>query len=233
MYANSTQCIFRGKISIIRFFRTNRKCNKRAIISVWIRHKKIKRKNETIILGLFLNTTTLTIILIAIIITFLYSYKPIYLKKKFIIGNFSGAILYGLLCPLAGWSLYSNNPINITIFFFLFILCIGLSFVKDFEDLLGDRVYEVASLPVIIGKDQTTNSIILIEIFAFSIIAFAIVSETLNIFYSILLFILIPLIFYTNKFRQTKSLVCNRKIFYKILILILVCETTIIILNLI
>ncbi|MDD3083775.1 MAG: UbiA family prenyltransferase [Candidatus ainarchaeum sp.] len=186
-----------------------------------------------IILGLFLGTTTLIIILIATILTFLYSYKPVYLKKKFIIGNFSGAILYALLCPLAGWSLYPSNPMNTTIFFFLFVLGIGLSFVKDFEDLLGDGIHKVASLPVVIGKNQTTNLIILIEIFAFSIIAFAILSKTLNVFYSILLFVIIPLIFYTNKFRQTKNLVYDRQIFYKIVILILVCETIIIILNLI
>jgi geranylgeranylglycerol-phosphate geranylgeranyltransferase len=186
-----------------------------------------------IILGLFLGYQTFLIIFLAIIITFLYSYKPIYLKKKLIVGNLSGAILYSLLCPLAGWSLYSNNSVNTIILFFLFILGIGLSFVKDFEDTLGDGIHKVLSLPVVIGKIQTANLISLIELFAFSIIAYAIFSEILNILYGILLLMIIPFLFYTNKFKHVKNLVYDRQIFYKIVYLILISETIIIIISLI
>ena len=187
----------------------------------------------SIILSAFLGLLTLAIIVIATVLTFLYSYKPVYLKKRFIFGNMSGAILYAVLCPLAGWSLYSNNPISFTIFFFLFILGVGLSFVKDFEDSFGDGIHKISSLPVVIGKAQATNLIILIELFAFSIIAFPIFSEKLNIFYSILVVLLIPFIFYTNKFRYVKNLVNDRQIFYKIMLLIIISEITIIILSLV
>ena len=187
----------------------------------------------SILLSAFLGLLTLAIIVIATVLTFLYSYKPVYLKKRFIFGNMSGAIIYAVLCPLAGWSLYSNNPINFTIFFFLFILGVGLSFVKDFEDSFGDGIHKISSLPVVIGKAQATNLIILIELFAFSIIAFSIFSEKLNIFYSILVVLLIPFIFYTNKFRYVKNLVNDRQIFYKIMMLIIISEITIIILSLV
>jgi geranylgeranylglycerol-phosphate geranylgeranyltransferase len=186
-----------------------------------------------IILGLFLGLITFGIIFLAIIITFLYSYKPIYLKKKLFIGNLSGAILYSLLCPLAGWSLYANNPINTTIIFFLFVLGIGLSFIKDFEDSLRDGIHKVSSLPVVIGKVQTTNLILLIELFAFSIIAYAIFSEILDIIYIILLLMIIPFLFCTNKFKHVKNLIYDRQIFYKIVWLILISETIIIIISLI
>ena len=187
----------------------------------------------SILLSAFLGPLTLAIIIIATVLTFLYSYKPVYLKKRFIFGNMSGAILYAVLCPLAGWSLYSNNPISFTIFFFLFILGVGLSFVKDFEDSFGDGIHKISSLPVVIGKAQATNLIILIELFTFSIIAFSVFSEKLNIFYSILVVLLIPFIFYTNKFRYVKNLVNGRQIFYKIMLLIIISEITIIILSLV
>jgi len=187
----------------------------------------------SILLSAFLGPLTLAIIIIATVLTFLYSYKPVYLKKRFIFGNMSGAIIYAVLCPLAGWSLYSNNPISFTIFFFLFILGVGLSFVKDFEDSFGDGIHKISSLPVVIGKAQATNLIILIELFTFSIIAFSVFSEKLNIFYSILVVLLVPFVFYTNKFRYVKNLVNDRQIFYKIMVLILISEITIIILSLV
>ena len=184
-----------------------------------------------IISSFILGPLTLLISIVAIILTFLYSYKPVYLKKRLIFGNMSGAILYSALCPLAGWSLYSTNPINFTIFFFLFILGIGLSFVKDFEDSLGDGIHKISSLPVVIGKSQATNLVIVIEIFAFSIIGYAIFSEKLSLAYSVIMILLIPFIIYTNKFRYVKNLIYDQQIFYKIVGLILISETAIILLS--
>ena len=186
-----------------------------------------------LITSMFLGLLTFGIIIIATIITFLYSYKPVYMKKRLIFGNMSGAILYAVLCPLAGWSLYANNPINFTIFFFLFILGIGLSFIKDFEDSFGDGIHKISSLPLVIGKSQATNLIILLEIFAFSIIGYAIFSEQLSIIYSVIVLLLIPFVFYTNKFRYVKNLIYDRQIFYKIVGLIILSETVIILLALI
>jgi geranylgeranylglycerol-phosphate geranylgeranyltransferase len=181
--------------------------------------------------SIFINLQTIAIILFAIIITYLYSKKPIYLKKRLIIGNLTGAMFYAVLCPLAGWSIYQNNPINFTIFFFLFILGIGLSFVKDFEDSVGDGIHHINSLPVVIGKTQTTNLIMLIEIFAFSIIAYGIFAEILSIDYLILLFLVIPFLFYTLKFKKIKNLVYDRQIFNKIVFLIILSEFVIILLT--
>jgi 4-hydroxybenzoate polyprenyltransferase len=186
-----------------------------------------------ILLSLTLSFETLVVTIIAVIITFLYSYKPIYTKKRFILGNFSGALLYAFLCPLMGWSLYTSYPLNFTIFFFLFILGIGLSFVKDFEDSFGDGIHKIKSLPVVIGKTGAVNLVIMVEIFAFSVIAYAIFSGQLGLSYILLFILIIPFIFYTNKFRYVTNLVNDQQIFNKIILLILISETIIIILNLI
>lgn len=186
-----------------------------------------------ILLSSFIGIETLIIVIIITIITILYSYKPIYLKKRFLVGNLTGAIFYALLCPLIGWSLYTEFQINSIIFFFLFILGIGLSFVKDFEDTLGDGIYKIQSLPVKIGKTQSVNLIILLEVFAFSIILQSIFSGTLSIKYVFLIIMCFPFIFYTNKFRHMKNVDGDRNLFYKIICLILISQSIIIILNLI
>ena len=186
-----------------------------------------------ILLSLLINIQTIIITLISILITVLYSLKPIYLKKRFIIGNFSGAVLYAVLCPLAGWSLTPQNPLNPILFFFLFILGIGLSFVKDFEDSLGDGIHQIRSLPVVIGKKPTVILVIMLEIFAFSIILYSIFANELTLKYSILLVMIIPFIFYTNKFQYINNLVNDQEIFKKIIYLILTSELIIILLNLI
>jgi geranylgeranylglycerol-phosphate geranylgeranyltransferase len=91
------------------------------------------------------------IIMISTLITTLYSAPVIRLRKRFLWGNFSGAIFYGILCPLAGWSLTPLNPIPVYIIAFIFLLAFSLSITKDFEDLLGDRIYANKTLPVVLG----------------------------------------------------------------------------------
>lgn len=96
------------------------------------------------------------IILISTVLTTLYSIPIIRLRKRFLINNFVGAIFYGLLCPLAGWALNPLNPIPLFIIAFVFLLALSLSITKDFEDLLGDKIYSNKTLPVVLGPKSSS-----------------------------------------------------------------------------
>jgi geranylgeranylglycerol-phosphate geranylgeranyltransferase len=88
---------------------------------------------------------------IATILSILYSLPPIRLRKRFLINSFSVTILYGLLCPLAGWSLMPVNPVPIFMLIFLLLFGFGLSITRDFEDYMGDKIYSNKTIPVLFG----------------------------------------------------------------------------------
>lgn len=94
------------------------------------------------------------IMLLSSIITIFYSIPLISLRKRFLISNLSGAVLYGVLCPLAGWALMPTNPIPLFILGFTFLFSLSLSMSKDFQDFIGDRVYKIKTIPVVLGVEK-------------------------------------------------------------------------------
>jgi geranylgeranylglycerol-phosphate geranylgeranyltransferase len=88
------------------------------------------------------------------IITILYSFPLVRLRKRFIISNFCGALIYGLFCPLLGWSLMPSNPLPIYILGFTFLFALSLSMSKDFEDYIGDKAYRIKTIPVVLGIEK-------------------------------------------------------------------------------
>jgi len=123
---------------------------------------KITRKNATLYslilysIGLFIayNLTQQYVMIysIAVILSIIYSLPFIRLRKRFLINSLTVTILYGLLCPLAGWSLMPTNPIPIYFLVFLLLFGFSLSITKDFEDYLGDRAYSNKTIPVLLGS---------------------------------------------------------------------------------
>lgn len=111
------------------------------------------------------------IILLASIVTIFYSIPVIRIRKRFLISNLSGAVLYGLLCPLAGWALMPTNPIPFYILGFTFLFSLSLSMSKDFEDFIGDRVYKIRTIPVVLGirKAKLISTIMLCLSFVYLI----------------------------------------------------------------
>lgn len=107
------------------------------------------------------------------IITILYSFPLVRLRKRFIISNLCGAVIYGLLCPLLGWSLTPSNPLPIYILVFTFLFALSLSMSKDFEDFIGDKAYRIKTIPVVLGieKAKLLSTIMLSLSFAYLIIA--------------------------------------------------------------
>jgi len=204
---------------------------------------QITEKQATILTTIFyilsIITATLisplitTIILIAIIITITYSFKTIYLKKRFIAGNMVGAILYGLITPLAGWALTPNLTIPTPIIFTLFFLAIGLSFLKDFEDVVGDKKYGVNTLPLKLGRDKSITAIILITTITFAYLTITIITNTLPQKYYFLL-IFYPLIFfniYSYKNPADKKIISH--LFRTTITIIMMLEITIALITLI
>jgi geranylgeranylglycerol-phosphate geranylgeranyltransferase len=111
------------------------------------------------------------IMLLSSIVTIFYSLPVISLRKRFLISNLSGAILYGVLCPLAGWALMPTNPIPFFILGFTFLFSLSLSMSKDFEDFIGDRVYKIKTIPVVlgVGKAKILSTLMLSLSFAYLI----------------------------------------------------------------
>jgi 4-hydroxybenzoate polyprenyltransferase len=93
------------------------------------------------------------IVLIATIITFLYSVPPARTKRLGIWANVTIAIPRGVLLKVAGWSsvktVMATEPWFIGAIFGLFLL--GASTTKDFADMEGDARGGCRTLPIIYG----------------------------------------------------------------------------------
>jgi 4-hydroxybenzoate polyprenyltransferase len=93
------------------------------------------------------------IVVVATIITFLYSVPPFRTKRLGIWANVTIAIPRGLLLKVAGWSsvktIIGLEPWFIGTIFGLFLL--GASTTKDFADIEGDRRGGCRTLPIIYG----------------------------------------------------------------------------------
>jgi 4-hydroxybenzoate polyprenyltransferase len=93
------------------------------------------------------------IVLIATVITFLYSAPPFRTKRLGIWANVTIAIPRGVLLKVAGWSavktVFGVEPWYIGAIFGLFLL--GASTTKDFADIEGDRRGGCMTLPIQYG----------------------------------------------------------------------------------
>ncbi len=93
------------------------------------------------------------IVLIATVITFLYSAPPFRTKRLGIWANVTIAIPRGVLLKVAGWSavktIFGVEPWYIGAIFGLFLL--GASTTKDFADIEGDRRGGCMTLPIQFG----------------------------------------------------------------------------------
>jgi 4-hydroxybenzoate polyprenyltransferase len=93
------------------------------------------------------------IVLVATVITFLYSVPPVRTKRLGIWANVTIAIPRGVLLKVAGWSsvktIFGVEPWYIGAIFGLFLL--GASTTKDFADMEGDARGGCRTLPIIYG----------------------------------------------------------------------------------
>mgnify|MGYP001616553652 CR=1 FL=1 len=93
------------------------------------------------------------IVLVAAVLTFVYSVPPLRTKRHGLWANVTIAVPRGLLLKVAGWSAVKTvvgvEPWFIGSIFGLFLL--GASTTKDFSDMEGDRADGCRTLPIIYG----------------------------------------------------------------------------------
>lgn len=93
------------------------------------------------------------IVLVAAILTFMYSVPPFRTKRHGLWANVTIAVPRGLLLKVAGWSAVKTvigvEPWFIGTIFGLFLL--GASTTKDFSDMEGDAADGCRTLPIIYG----------------------------------------------------------------------------------
>ena len=122
-----------------------------------------------------------------VVLTFLYSYPPIYLKKRYLIGTLIAVVLYSVLIPLAGWSMNPTQPIPIPIIFFMIMLGLPSGIMKDYVDMSGDSFYKVRSLPIELGYGNSKLTVILFYLVSAIILIFQVYEKIAPLNFLVLL----------------------------------------------
>jgi 4-hydroxybenzoate polyprenyltransferase len=151
-----------------------------------------------ILCSLIVGLRSLIFILVFIGIYFIYSMKPLRLKKIFLFSKLLIA-LNSLILILAGFSLSVVDFNNFPSFLYYFIL-IGFTLVINFIDIKdeeGDRRAEIKTLPVLVGLE---NSKILIGLFfIFVYLSAYYLFKKIIIFFVLLFFSLLEFYFINKK----------------------------------
>lgn len=150
----------------------------------------------------------------------LYQYAK-YLKKKLLIGNLlvAFAVFLSIVLPLVFDLLPVTNPLNesrqVVVFkligvlaLFGFFLTAIREFVKDIEDVKGDKKIGVRSLPIVIGIQKTKGVVLVSTLLLSSAIAFFAVmlvsfDRIASVYLSI--FVLAPLLYFMFYLWKAKS----------------------------
>lgn len=96
------------------------------------------------------------IVLIASVMTYMYSAPPFRTKRRGVLANITVAIPRGVLLKVAGWStvkqIWGVEPWYIGTIFGLFLL--GATTTKDFADMKGDAADGCRTLPIVYGPKK-------------------------------------------------------------------------------
>lgn len=96
-----------------------------------------------------------------ILLAMLYSLPPIRLKEKYVISNITIALAFGFFPVLLGWSVFGEiSNLDWPFLISVLILYASIGFLKDFEDFFGDRVYNVKTLPSVLGPASARKLVI-------------------------------------------------------------------------
>lgn len=104
--------------------------------------------------AVWVNRTFGLFVLMIMLITIAYSTRPLRLKKRLWISNFSIAFARGLLGFVAAWSIFGDPFSDATPWIIggvMMIFLIGAITSKDFTDIIGDKVHGIRTLPVVYG----------------------------------------------------------------------------------
>jgi len=167
------------------------------ILGVWVSIKT----NQTIFSLFFISI---------VLILYAYSKK---LKTKPLLGNILIASLLGFcILIIAFFERFQINSYIFKIIFtyslFAFLVNLIREIIKDIEDVNGDYVEGMKTLPILIGRKRTRNfSVILSILFAVLLITILILNKhisTLILYYGLILIVL-PLLYFISKLTSAKS----------------------------
>jgi len=106
------------------------------------------------------NVFFVTLIILFIFVSFIYSH-PILNFKKYVWGSsVTGTIQYAIIPFLSAFSI-SNTELPLIFFFYYTLTFISISNIKDIEDINGEKYNNVQSVPIIIGIKNTLRLVIL------------------------------------------------------------------------
>jgi len=167
-----------------------------------------------IVLAYLQNKIIYGLLFIAISITLFYYSKS--LKKIALLGNFIvsffialSIILIIIFPPFYKLRFQTQNYIELVIYtysFFAFILNFIREIVKDIEDIDGDNIQNMKTLPILIGRKRTQNIIFYLSFIPF-LTVILLVSNTNNILLMIysIIFVIIPLGYFMYQIKEIKT----------------------------
>jgi 4-hydroxybenzoate polyprenyltransferase len=122
------------------------------------------------------------LVLIASIMTYMYSAPPARTKRLGVLANITVAIPRGVLLKVAGWStvkqIWGLEPWYIGTIFGLFLL--GATTTKDFSDMKGDAADGCRTLPIVYGPKKAAWMISPFFIFPFILIPIGVLKGILT-----------------------------------------------------
>lgn len=182
-----------------------------------------------LLLAYTLTLEFLAVTAVAVVLTVAYSLPGIYLKKRFVLGNLSVVILYTVLCFLAGWALYPDKPVPLTVMLALFFSGAGLSVLKDFEDVLGDLKHGVKSIPIAAGYSTAVAYSLFALLAGFLFIVYAIYQGILPTKYVLALLVFPLLAYNTNRLNSCHDKKIEKQVFKYTILLIILLEALIVV----
>lgn len=182
-------------------------------------------------LSFLINREVFFLTVFSIFLTIAYSFPRIYLKKFFLFGNLSVVFFYTIFCGLLGWALYPSYPIPLTVILFLFFLGVGLSVLKDYEDILGDWKYHIKSIPIALGYKCGILFVVFSLFFSLIFLFYSIIQGLLSIKYLLIVAVFPFFVLNTLKLWLKRKKILERKVFHKTIILIIFTELLIVFIN--
>lgn len=177
----------------------------------------------SLVLALLINTVFFAIDLVGIFLAIAYSLPSIYLKKFLVAGTMVGNLMFAVIYPLEGWSLTPTSPIPWYIIIFLIIVGFGTAVLKDFEDVKGDKVNKIKTIPVVLGHSVAADLVGGIFIVALIILIVLILNGNLSLKYLLIVFLIflaLVNVYFLSK--TTDKKMSRRSFVYGIIILTLI-----------
>ncbi len=182
-----------------------------------------------LILSIPVSVHFMIIVILSIVITSFYSIPSVFLRGKFIVNTLTGLVFYGILCPLAGWAMYPYLPVPVSMILFVFIFGSGIAITKDFQDVHGDSVYRIKTVPTVMGIPKALALISSLIVFSFVYMLLAYLAGIIEVKY-LSVFIFIPWAVYAVRDLDTKN--SDKVYFMKNMLLAISVELLIIIVTL-